>query len=382
MAFLCEQPDQPDSFFFLVCFSLITPNTHSNSDFIDGYEKFCNTSKRLSSLLFELQRDHLQQFLVTWTMLNKRMYQRHCYVILKQYVTDCIIDMQLSEKPEDTDGWAHRLIRFDEEMDEVTEAWTESWTLLQDYHNSEEDSLRRNRLACVQQMLKRVRDSNFDLAPYEKVIKQDRATKMQWIKLESREEAWASAISYLKRNWLEKDEARLYTVVQNENCATDQKSGNPIVNLLPNAKELNDKKHSPFVHNSNVAADESEHKCRVNATAHCSKCDCLTCSFGGPAIDERWIIPIDQRTRTQVLDMNWIECARHGKIKSTKKPDYTLANASERRLYKSLPCIDNEDETDTDNENETDSELSELQLNNHHYHLSWAVFHHLPCKCD
>lgn len=335
----------------------------------------------MTNLLFALQRDHLQQFLISWSMMTKRMYQRHCYVILKQYAADCIIDMQLSKKPEDTDGWAHRLIRFDEEMDEVTEAWAESWTLLQEYHNSEEDSLRRNRLACVQEMLKTVRDCDFDLTPYENVIKQDRATKMQWIKLECREEAWASAISYLKRNWAEKDEARLYTVVQNDNCSTDQRTGNPIANLLPHAKELNDKKHSPFVHNLNLANDENERKCRIDAVAHCSKCDCSTCSFGGPAIDERWIIPIDKRTRKHVLDMNFIECARHVKIKSTKKPDYDLANASDKNLYKSLPpFFDNEDETETDNENETDNELSELQLNNHHYHLSWAVFHHLPCK--
>lgn len=58
---------------------------------LDGYDKLCSTAKKLSSLLFELQRDHLQQFELTWTILNKRMYQRYVYMEIQELIPECIL---------------------------------------------------------------------------------------------------------------------------------------------------------------------------------------------------------------------------------------------------------------------------------------------------
>lgn len=58
---------------------------------LDGYDRLCSTAKKLSSLLFELQRDHLQQFELTWTILNKRMYQRYVYMEIQELIPECIL---------------------------------------------------------------------------------------------------------------------------------------------------------------------------------------------------------------------------------------------------------------------------------------------------
>lgn len=43
---------------------------------------------------------------------------------------------------------------------------------------------------------------------------------------------------------------------------------------------------------------------------------------------------------------------------------------------KSLPITDDDDNDDLI----MDDELTDTMLENHCYHLSWAVFKHLPCK--
>lgn len=85
--------------------------------------------------------------------------------------------------------------------------------------------------------------------------------------------------------------------------------------------------------------------------------------------------------REMLEQMQCTQCSHNDKACANISLDYQMANETDQKLYKSLPpCIDNEDETETDNENEIDNELTELQLSNHCYHLSWAVFRHLPCK--
>lgn len=85
----------------------------------------------------------------------------------------------------------------------------------------------------------------------------------------------------------------------------------------------------------------------------------------------------------EMLDqMRCARCTANQDQLDTNKLDYETANA----LLGPHSCrpvtliFESEDETETDNENESDSELSELQFNNHCYHLSWAVFTHLPCE--
>lgn len=58
---------------------------------LDGYDKFCATAKKMSSLLFELQRDVLQNFSLTWVLLNKRMFQRWVYFEVRDLIPLCIV---------------------------------------------------------------------------------------------------------------------------------------------------------------------------------------------------------------------------------------------------------------------------------------------------
>lgn len=187
---------------------------------LDGYDKFCSTAKKLSSLLFELQRDHLQQFLLTWTILNKRMYQRYVYMEIQELIPECILKLKDLLEPEEYSTMAHRLIRFDEDMTSITKSWSDVWSLLEDYHMSSGDTERRNRISCIQDLLKAIRDCEFDFSPYEKLLKRENSAKMQWMKMENRDEAWVLTVEYLKRVWQEKDDSRLYASVRNERCIT------------------------------------------------------------------------------------------------------------------------------------------------------------------
>lgn len=58
---------------------------------LDGYDNFCATAKKLSLLLFELQRDTLQNFSLPWVCLNKRMYQRWVYLEVQDLIPECIL---------------------------------------------------------------------------------------------------------------------------------------------------------------------------------------------------------------------------------------------------------------------------------------------------
>lgn len=61
------------------------------ADILDGYDKFCATAKKMSSLLFELQRDLLQNFSLTWVLLNKRIFQRWVYFEVRDLIPLCIV---------------------------------------------------------------------------------------------------------------------------------------------------------------------------------------------------------------------------------------------------------------------------------------------------
>lgn len=208
------------SHFYLCSNTFFYVNLNSILVILDGYDKFCSTAKKLSSLLFELQRDHLQQFLLTWTILNKRMYQRYVYMEIQELIPECILKLKDLLEPEEYSTMAHRLIRFDEDMTSITKSWSDVWALLQDYHMGSEDAERRNRISCIQDLLKAIRDCEFDFSPYEKLLQRENSAKMQWMKMENRDEAWVLTVDYLKRVWQEKDDSRLYTSVRNERCIT------------------------------------------------------------------------------------------------------------------------------------------------------------------
>lgn len=158
--------------------------------------------------------------MLTWTILNKRMYHRYVYLEFHQYIPECILKLRQTMQPDVCSAMAHRLIRFDEDMTSTAKSWCDTWSLLQDYHMSKFDWDRRHRIFDVHKMFKQIRDCNYDLTPYDAAIKQEKATRMKWIKLEDRDDAWAAAINYMKSDWDEKGEERLHVTVQTDKCKT------------------------------------------------------------------------------------------------------------------------------------------------------------------
>lgn len=148
------------------------------------------------------------------------MYQRYVYMEIQGLIPECILKLKDLLEPEEYSTMAHRLIRFDEDMTSITKSWSDVWSLLQEYHMGSEDSERRNRISCIQDLLKAIRDCEFDFSLYETLLKHDNSAKMQWMKMENRDEAWVLTVNYLKRVWQEKDDSRLYATVRNEQCLT------------------------------------------------------------------------------------------------------------------------------------------------------------------
>lgn len=56
---------------------------------LDGYDKMCKASKTMEPLLYELEREHLHPFGLTWSMLNKRIYQRFVYWEAREWIPEC-----------------------------------------------------------------------------------------------------------------------------------------------------------------------------------------------------------------------------------------------------------------------------------------------------
>lgn len=58
---------------------------------LDGYDKMCNASKKMQPMLYELEREHLHPFGLTWRMLNKRIYQRFVYWEVRELIPQCLL---------------------------------------------------------------------------------------------------------------------------------------------------------------------------------------------------------------------------------------------------------------------------------------------------
>lgn len=181
---------------------------------LDGYDKFCSTASKLSTLLFELQRDHLQNFSLTWQLLNKRMYQRWVYLEVQDLIPECILKLKDLLDSEAYSAMAHRLIRFDEDMTSITQSWIEVWSYLQNYNLESGEYFRRLRRSYFTDMLKEIRKKDFS-----RYGQLNRTIPMsKWSELGNRQEAWLQMIDYLKKSWDEKDDSRLFMVVLNDNC--------------------------------------------------------------------------------------------------------------------------------------------------------------------
>lgn len=200
----------PHALYLLLCFFF--------SDILDGYDNFCSTAKKLSSLLYELQRDHLETFSLTWLLLNKRMYQRYVYLVVQELIPDCILWLKEYLDADKYSAMANRLISFDEDMTAITQEWLIVWENLQKYHLTVADRKRRSMTLKLAQTMITIHDTQFPFKRYPKLKKN--LSMSQWSKLENRGDAWLHMVDYIKREWncTERCLKRLATPLQNKIC--------------------------------------------------------------------------------------------------------------------------------------------------------------------
>lgn len=96
-----------------------------------------------------------------------------------------------------------------------------------------------------------------------------------------------------------------------------------------------------------------------------SDCDCVTCLVaGGPCSNQA----------KEVLEKYYCtKCSFYEKL------DRDYMDYIKKDIVRQLQGT-SEKSTDDEDNDDLDDELTDAMLENHCYHLSWAVFKHLPCN--
>lgn len=207
---------------------------------LDGYDKLCHSAKALSPLLFELQRGHLQQFSLTWCLINKRMYQRFVYLEVQKIIPECILKLKELLFDEEYKSMVYRFIQFDDEMNSTSQIWRDVWSLLHDYHRAKEDQARRKRISSAHSLLLAVRDSEFIFSHPEVQRTKDRPI-VEWLANNDRNMVWQYVVHSLKSRWVACNNPRLTASIENIQCR----------------------------------------KCNFALATHYVECNCRTCLFAG-----------------------------------------------------------------------------------------------------
>lgn len=104
-----------------------------------------------------------------------------------------------------------------------------------------------------------------------------------------------------------------------------------------------------------------------------SDCDCMTCLFAGGPCNTQALDSLEKYYCTRCsfyekLDRDYVDYIK--KDLTRKLPEI------HDKSKKSLPSLTLD--IDDDNDDTLDGDLNDFMLMNHCYHLSWAIFKHLP----
>lgn len=99
-----------------------------------------------------------------------------------------------------------------------------------------------------------------------------------------------------------------------------------------------------------------------------SDCDCVTCLYAGG--------PCSTPAKGTLESYYCTKCSFYDKLDKDYM-DYVKKDMTRRLEETSDKSQPNTDDDDND---DLDDELTDEMLENHCYHLSWAVFKHLPCN--
>lgn len=187
---------------------------------LDSYNSFRNVASKLKlSRLEQLEQTHMKNFSLTWSELMDRMYQRYIYKNLRCIVWESLISLKDYLDTKDYVTVAQKLIQFDQTMELINYGWAEKWDLLQRYHTSSEDIIRRDLMLKTQVKLKEIKENQFDLGPYKELLNRKFATGgCPWTEVDTMDEAWALTVNYLKQTFEETSDALLHLKVHNEKC--------------------------------------------------------------------------------------------------------------------------------------------------------------------
>lgn len=186
---------------------------------VDSYNYFCDFSLKLKSTpLAILEQQHMNQFSLTWFELIERMYQRYIYMDLRSIIAESVVKMKDYLNADDYVLAAQQFVNFDKKMEAIGYGWADKWFLLQQYHTSTDDMLRRNLMIDTQENLNGMKNNQFEFGPYEELLSRKFTTDgCPWTA-----EAWAFALDYMKNVFQECSDALLHLKVYNERCETCQ----------------------------------------------------------------------------------------------------------------------------------------------------------------
>lgn len=330
----------------------------------------CNAARVVTPLMFELQRGHMQEFALTWNLLNKRMYQRYVYSTVKDLIPECILRVSLCERqhrrcaslhlcdasrsiqqlrqalePDAYRRLVYRFIKFDDEMTYVTFKWREVWSLLSAHELSAVEDQRRTRVRIEREILGSIKQTSCNLRLVCHDAADQHTNKKQhafdWLYDSDRQLAWAYMVFHMRTSWTEQHEAK----------ATHAQL-------------------TPLAHCE---------KCKEVPATHAADCICRTCSMFGSVGPRKW---------TSMATPHCIYCTQFATIKRdylqtvTQFIDDESAGPAVENPGSVGPTVDAISSHRSPRKRvHVPTFVYEDWLKENSYHLAWAVFSHLPSKC-
>lgn len=226
----------------------------------------------------------------------------------------------------------YRFIKFDDEMTLITYKWRDIWTSLNIYHLGAADRRRRERIRTVHAMLQSIRRTTFAVPHPAGHYDDSRQQTAVWLAGADRNEAWAYTVHYLRKHWVECRDPRLLAGLTGIQCL----------------------------------------KCDRTPATHFVDCMCRSCILaGGPSTcgikkpNKEFFCT--RCTKFEMINRDYLQSvtefldAGEDGAEGTSK---TLAVARAKRAADAAARRPVWDEW----------------LQEHSYHLAWAVFQHLPRK--
>ncbi|XP_055588217.1 uncharacterized protein LOC129740536 [Uranotaenia lowii] len=342
---------------------------------LDGYDKLCNSAKALSPLLFELQRGHLQQFSLTWCLINKRMFQRYVYFEVQKVIPECILKLKELLFDEEYKSMVFRFIQFDDDMNSTSQIWRDVWSLLHDYHKARDDSARRKRISSAHSLMVAVKESEFNFVT--DVQRQRDRPIVEWLALENRYLVWEFVVHSLKSRWIACVNPRLTASIENVQCR----------------------------------------KCNFALATHYIGCDCRTCLIAGGTclgilkeqlycakcsffkkldrdyldyIGEFFNKPLNERLEKKLNGMTTPSISGSSSSSTTDIAVPSEASESESQGDRPASAPGATANNNSDGSSSKDAAVASsseptqntaLTDKSGIYHISWAIFKHLPDRC-